>query len=155
MQPARPDSVMWACAGGDADDLVSLVLSRFPPDSGHLVHLRGRDAAGDIAGDLRTAGYRVFERILYAAEKIHEMPGPARLAIRQGQLGAALFFSVRAVEAFAAVLPDRDSAALAGTRAIAMSPRVAGALAEFQFGAVSTATSPNEDAMIARLNASR
>ncbi len=144
-----------ACADGNVQDLASLVLRQLSPDSGHLVHLRGRDTAGDLAGALRTAGYRVFERILYAAEPIHEIPGPAHLAIRRGELGAALFFSVRAAEAFAAVLPDRDHAALAGTRAIAISQRVADALSRIRFGTIHTATTPSEDTMIAGLNAFR
>lgn len=62
-------------AGGDADSLIGLILSR--ADSSPLIHLRGEQARGDIAARLGAAGvpcrdrivYRQIERLLTASAK--------------------------------------------------------------------------------------
>ena len=138
-------------AGGNADSLRCLIQDRVPVQSGLLVHFRGRDVAGDIAGALRHSGYHVRERIIYRAEPARSLPVAALRVIRSGRLGAALFFSARTADAFAAVLADEDRCALSRARAIAITQRVAAALASVGFLDVETATAPSENAVIACL----
>ncbi len=143
------DSVV--CSTGDGNDLAALVGRRHSAQSGRLVLLRGRDTASDVAETLRNSGYRVSERIVYAAEPILAIPVSALDAIRGREICAALFFSTRTAEAFASALPNEDRHYLCSARAIAIAPRVAMAIATIGFRSVEIAVEPREDAMICSL----
>lgn len=50
-------------AGGDAGDLVALLVQDRPP--GRLLHLRGAEARGDVAATLTAAGIPAAEAVVY------------------------------------------------------------------------------------------
>ncbi|HEX3500031.1 MAG TPA: uroporphyrinogen-III synthase, partial [Stellaceae bacterium] len=48
-----------ASAGGDVEDLARLAVARLDPGAGALLHVAGSVVAGDLAGRLAAAGFRV------------------------------------------------------------------------------------------------
>ena len=79
-------------ADGDARALAKLVrqsgLSR-------LLHVRGADAAGDLAAWVRPAGIEVSEAILYRAEETGAPPADVAAALQGGTVGLLSIWSPR------------------------------------------------------------
>jgi uroporphyrinogen-III synthase len=140
------------CAGGDVASLVALVRSRASPGAGALVHARGSDVAGDLAGDLATAGFTLRRIALYRAIAAETLGSSAIAAFQHGLIDAALFFSPRTAAAFvrlarAAGIED-DCAAVV---AVALSPAVAAELGALAWQSKLTAAEPTETAILDRL----
>lgn len=87
-------------AESDAAGLAELAQASFDPKGGRLVHIRGKHAAGDLAGALREAGFEIEEAIAYEAVAEGELPAAARAALTEATLDAALFHSPRGAEIF-------------------------------------------------------
>lgn len=132
-------------ADGDAASLLALTISRLRPADGPLLLAVGQGYAADLAAGLRDAGFRVLRRIAYAAQPTTGLPEPARTALASGEVSQALFLSPRSAQAIMALLPP---GAAVGIRAIAISPRVARALATLPWKGISTATRPDHEAML-------
>lgn len=114
-------------AGGDAAALAALVIARLDPEDGPLVHVRGAHVAGDLAGRLRRAGFKVGEVIAYEAETVESLAPAAVAALRAGG-AAVLIHSARGAEAFlraverAGLTETLADAVLAGISAAALAP---------------------------------
>lgn len=87
-------------ADGDSAAAVALVRTRFSPDDGHVVHPAGRDRSGDVAGDLRTAGFQAETVVVYRAESAGSLDPPVADALRDGRIDVAIVASKRTAEAF-------------------------------------------------------
>jgi uroporphyrinogen-III synthase len=106
-------------AAGDAEALIQSILAA--PDPGPLLHLRGREARGEIAARLTALGRPTQEAIVYAQEP--QPLTPAAIAALQGQGPVILpLFSPRSATLFAA--EARRIGAKAPLRVVAMSPAV-------------------------------
>lgn len=114
---------------GDAAALADAVLADPPAASGTLVHLRGRDTRGDLAGRLGRAGYRVAEVVLYEAAARRALSPEVRKALADSHLDGVLLFSPRAAAVFCALARAAGLAGAAGRLvAYCLSPAVAAAL---------------------------
>ena len=80
-------------ADGDAAALAQCTLRWAKPDQGALLHVVGAGNDGKLAGAL--AGFTLRQEILYAVTAVEKMPAEAALALQEGALDAALFFSPR------------------------------------------------------------
>jgi uroporphyrinogen-III synthase len=97
---ARAAGLAAVSAGGDAAALVRLVAEAWRPGAGAVLHLRGRHAAGDLAGRLRDAGVPVRDLVVYD-QPARPVPPAARAALAGGA-DLLAFFSPRGARLFAA-----------------------------------------------------
>src|SRR5438105_9316645 len=81
-----------ASAGGNVDELVRLACERLHPDAGRLLHVAGSDVAGDLAGELRGAGFAVERAVLYEARPAAGLSPATVHALAAGLIDFTLFF---------------------------------------------------------------
>ena len=153
---ARGFTDVEAAIGGDAAGLATHVAASRDPALGPLLLAVGAGYARDLEAALRTAGFRVLRRVVYAARPADVLPEPARAALAQHEVAAALFLSPRSAECAMSLL---HAAGLGGTvptiEALCISERVAKAAAEaaapHRWQATRVATRPNQEAMLQML----
>ncbi len=140
-------------AGGDVEDLARLVAERLDPAAGPLVHGAASLVAGDLKGRLEAAGFTIERRVLYRAEPVPALSAEIEAAWIQGGIDAALFFSPRSAESFAAIVRARDLAAAASLcHALSLSPAVAEILEQLPWASVRTAEQPTTEALLKGLD---
>jgi len=136
-------------ACGDVASLVALVRARATPGAGALIHARGSDVAGDLAGDLAVAGFTLRRAALYRAMPVETLESTVIAAFHQGRIDAALFFSPRTAAAFVRLARAAgiggDCAAVV---AVALSPAVAAELGTLAWQRKLTAAEPTETAIL-------
>ncbi|MBX9746556.1 MAG: uroporphyrinogen-III synthase [Hyphomonadaceae bacterium] len=127
-------------AEGDVRALAKLVLGRFDPGAGPLVHIAGAHVAGDLDGQLRSAGFTYERRIAYEAVAVTTLPA----ALLQ-PLDIILFHSARAAETFVNLGAPNAAKLIAGclSEAVAQAARVT------VWKQIIVAPAPREDALLA------
>ncbi len=134
---------------GDADALAALAAASLDPAAGPLLLAVGAGYGADLVAALRARGFRVIRRIAYTAAPATALPAEASAALHQGVISAALFFSPKSAQSALAQLRAAGLAATAtGIRALAISPRVAQALAPLPWRAVQVAARPDQDSLL-------
>ena len=128
-------------AQGDAEALIALVLASH--DQGPLLHLRGRDARGDIAPRLAAQGRPAHGAIVYAQDPQPLTPA-ARIALDGSTPVVVPLFSPRSAALFAGQGPF--SAPLCITAISEATARAAASLAPHR---ISVAERPDAEAMVA------
>ncbi len=119
------------------------------PDDGPVVHLCGREVAGDLTGELERAGFSAWRLPVYEAVAAPELSQGLRQRLGEAKLDAALFFSPRTADTFVrlvakAGLAERCTSVLA----VCLSPAVAERLQPLAFRRVIVADKPERAAMI-------
>lgn len=125
-------------ADGDAAALAAMIIATIDPAAGLLIHIRGTHVAGDVAGQLEAAGFKVDRRIAYTAAQAPVLPEALK-----APLDVVLFYSARAAETF-----HRLGGQSAGRAAACLSPGVAEAAGP-GWAQVIVAPRPREDALLA------
>lgn len=152
---ARAEGLAAESAEGDAGALARMAANAWLPGAGAYLHVRGRQAAGDLAGALAAEGIEVREAVLYDAAAVPALPAEALRGLEAGHWGLVLFFSPRAARLFAAFAEQAAEAgrgwALRGAAALAISAAAAAPLAGTGFGAVRIAPRPDAEGMLAAL----
>jgi uroporphyrinogen-III synthase len=136
-------------ANGDAAALAEATKRWAAPDKGALLHVGGQGNDGKLVSLLTE--FSIRQEILYAVTAVEHMPEAAALALRQGQLDAALFYSPRS----AAVFRDcarKEQLPVESLIAACISPAAAAALAPLAFRAVRLAAWPNQDSLLGALD---
>lgn len=126
-------------ADGDVASLAALAIHDLRPDAGKLIHIGGEHLAGDLSGQLQTAGFSVERRVAYSAQPVHILPAPF-----SAKLDIVLFHSARAAEAFIALGAPHAAEMTAGC----LSPTVAEAASATRWKHVIVAPAPREDALL-------
>ena len=138
-----------ASAGGDVGDLARLAAARCAPAAGALLHVSGREVAGDLAGRLADAGFEVRRAGLYRAEPAAALSPELRAQIAAGHIDAALFLSPRTARSFVTLV---DAAKLGASCrrivALCLSPAVANALPAASWQGVRVAAAPTQAALL-------
>jgi uroporphyrinogen-III synthase len=138
---ARALGLQVVSADGDAEALIAVLKSAAP--AGLLLHLRGRDARGDVAPRLAAAGLQAEAAVVYDQQPCPPTPAASRLLRGTGPVILPLF-SPRSARLFGqAVEPE------APLRIVAMSRAVADAIAPFLSAPVAVAQAPTAEAMVA------
>jgi uroporphyrinogen-III synthase len=132
-------------ADGDAKALAEATRRWASPD-GILLHVCAQDAPGALAENLAAHGFSVRRCALYTIEPARQLPPDAEIALRQGTLDAAMFFSPRTARIFGALA---DVSFATRLTAFCISPATAQALEPIGFARVAVAARPNQDAMLA------
>ncbi len=139
-------------ANGDVADLAALVADELRPGDGRLLHVAGRDVAGDLAALL--PAFQVDRVVLYRATPADVLPPALRDALIGGRLDAALFYSPRTAATFARLV---DSAGLVHhcvtLSVVCLSAAVRDALGDISFRSVVVADRPDQDSLMAALDA--
>ena len=139
-------------AEGEAKALAALAASRLDPQRGPLLLAVGQGYGAALAEALRGHGFTVRRRVVYAARPAAALPDSAAIALRGGAVRAALFLSPRSA-AITQVLLRRAGLVetLRGTRALALSPRIARALADMPWQAIHATAVPDPSALLTLL----
>lgn len=139
-------------AEGDAAALAALAAARLDPAAGPLLLAVGQGYGGDLAAALRGRGFRVIRRVVYAASPAAALPEQARAALAAGRIGAALFFSPRSAAIACRLMTEAGLGdAARGIAALALSPRIAEALATLPWRMVRVAARPDQSALLGLL----
>lgn len=126
-------------ADGDVNALAALAKRALDPAKGKLIHIAGDHVAGDLAGELRAAGFSVERRLAYASVAATALPEALR-----GPLDIVLFHSARAAETFVALGAPNAKDLTAGC----LSAAVAEAAAKASWKRIITAPHPREDDLL-------
>lgn len=126
-------------ADGDVSALAALAKATLDPAKGKLIHIAGDHVAGDLGGELRTAGFSVERRLAYASVAAIAVPD----ALRQ-PLDIVLFHSVRAAETFVALGAPNASQLAAGC----LSPAVSLSAGRTSWKRIITSPRPREDDLL-------
>ncbi len=142
-----------ASAAGDVESLARLILADRQPGPERLYHIAGSDVAGDLAGVLGEAGYRV-ERVVLYRTVAQELDVAARDALRNRALDGVLFFSPRTAHAFADQIRRSPLISTLGSvTAWCLSAAVAHALGDLPFARVAVPETPTQDALLSLISA--
>jgi len=131
-------------AEGDAAALARLCATTLNPAAGPLLLAVGAGYSLDLAAALRAHGFAVIRRVVYAGREAEALPDAALAALRAGEVSHALFFSPRSAACSLALLAV-SGLAISGVCAIAISPRVAGALEALPWRRILVAKRPDQD----------
>jgi uroporphyrinogen-III synthase len=139
-------------AGGDAHDLACLAKTQLQPNARPILLAVGQFQGNALAGDLRSAGFRVRRRVVYSMVPARTLTAPALAALRAGQVRAALFFSAETARHFVHLVQRaRVDAALRSVEAISIGQPAAMALGRLKWRRIRVAARPNQDEMLALL----
>lgn len=143
-------------AAGDVDALAALVVAELDPAAGPLLHVAANVVAGDLQGALRQRGFEVRKTQLYETRAAVALSDDLVEALKTGSLDAALFFSPRTAETFVTLAKNAGvDGDLARLTAYALSAAVAAKLRKAPWRAVRVAPSPEQEALLAVLDADR
>lgn len=92
--------------GGDVTALAAGIVAALDPGAGRLVHVAGRDRAGDLEAMLAGEGFDVVTIEAYAASAVEALSPELRQALSDGKIDGALFLSRRASEIFARLVVE-------------------------------------------------
>jgi uroporphyrinogen-III synthase len=140
-------------AGGNVADLARLARARLCPAAGRLLHVAGSEVAGDLAGELRAAGFMVERSVLYEARPASSLDGEAAGGLAEGRVDAALFFSPRSAAIFARLAAAAGLAeAMRRVTALSLSQAADRALGGLPFRARLIAARPDQPALLSALD---
>ena len=135
-------------AGGDVENLAALVMADLKPEQGPLLHISGRDVAGDLSGHLEKAGFTVSRKKLYTAIKAKQLSPTAQDLITSGQITHVVFYSPRTAKCFAEII---ERAALqnflSGITALCLSSAVSNVISSLDWHGIITAQRPEQEAL--------
>lgn len=135
-------------ARGDVISLASLITAAKP--AGTILHLAGKDRAGDLLSLLGEDGVRARRAVIYDAEKYDRLSTPAAAALRaEDENVAVTLFSPRSARLFLDQAAfDHLTHRLSHVVAICLSGDVARAAAAADFAAIDIARLPTSDDML-------
>jgi uroporphyrinogen-III synthase len=141
-----------SAAAGDAAALAAQAAATLDPAAGPLLLAAGRGYSDELAAALRQRGFTVRRRVVYAARPADSLPAEAAAALRAGQVRAALFFSPRSAAVTVALLRQARLAETVGpVAALALSARIATALAGLSWQEIRATPTPEPMALLALL----
>jgi len=129
-------------ADGDVASLAALALAALDPAAGKVIHIGGEHLAGDLAGMLQSAGFKIERRVAYSARAATALP-PAF----SEPLDAVLFHSGRAAATFVALgAPRADE-----LTAACFSAAITAEAEKVRWKRVIVAPAPREEALLGAL----
>ncbi|WP_373086003.1 uroporphyrinogen-III synthase [Sneathiella sp.] len=137
-------------AAGDTASLTEEVIGDCKPENGKLVHVAGTEVAGDLAGDLKAAGFDCDRVVLYDATPARAIRGDVETQIKNGSIAAALFYSPRTAAIFNDIVTKSGLAPkLTLITALCLSKAVAEKLETLPWAGLQIAPEPNQENLLA------
>jgi uroporphyrinogen-III synthase len=87
-------------AGGNVERLADLAADVLDPGDGPVIHISGRDVAGDLAGALSARGFTYRRHVLYKARAAEAFSETLIDALSAGEIAAVVFYSARTAATF-------------------------------------------------------
>jgi len=140
-------------AGGDVSALASLVCDRLQPQDGILFHAAGSVTAGDLAGELEKAGFKVRRTALYSAEPTTALSPEVRMNLTLGGIDLVLLFSPRTATTFAKLWREAGSPDLERVCALCLSAAVAREVGDLNWRDVFIADRPDLPSLLTLVDA--
>ena len=139
-------------AAGDAASLAAQAAALLDPRGLPLLLAVGQGYGLPLAAALRQHGFKVRRRVVYAARPAIALPPGVAAALRAGAVHAALFLSPRSALATVAALRREGLAETVGdVAALALSARIAAALAGLSWRSIRATPAPEPTALLALL----
>lgn len=139
-------------ADGDARALAQLAERRCTPSGPPLLLASGEGQGQALRAMLENAGFTVLHQAVYAAVPVASLPEPARQALRNSSLRAALFFSAETARTFVRLTHESSLGDRTATiEALAIGSDTAVALQALPWRRIRVAPKPNQDEMLALL----
>ena len=136
-------------AHGNVEALAELAKRRLDPTRGPLLHVSGRDVAGDLAALLAPSGFTVDRAVLYEAREESALPEPARAALAARAVDVVPLFSPRAASVFAGMVKGAGLAdTLGSVTAVGISLAALTPVAGLPFRATVAAIRPTRQAVL-------
>lgn len=140
-------------ASGDVEALAALVSARARPENGILYHAAASDVAGDLAGALNRAGFKVRREVLYRAVTAESLSLPTQRLLAAEEIDLALFFSPRTAQTFVTLLSKADLVPSCGQMtAFCLSAAVGKALRPVPWRAIRVAARPEQASLLAAID---
>jgi uroporphyrinogen-III synthase len=139
-------------ADGDAADLASAVGRWATPQGGALLHAAGAQTKGNLAAELTREGFVVPTVTLYDAIAATKFSPEIKTIMADDAIDAALFYSPRTATIFAS-LAQQSHLRCDGIVALCISHAASDALNALAFRRVHVAVRPNQEALLALLDA--
>lgn len=142
-----------ASAAGAVEDLGRLVCERLRPDAGPLLQVVGGAVAGDLAGELRAAGFTLERAVLYDARPAATLSNACVEALVAAAIDFALFFSPRTAAIFARLVETAGvAAALRRVTAVSISAAADERLGPLPFAKREVSARPEQQSLLAVLD---
>jgi uroporphyrinogen-III synthase len=143
-------------AEGDAVALAALIRRTLGPTAGAVLHLSGAEVRETLEAALTAAGFTYRRAVVYEARPTPSLAPEAAAALREGRLGAVLFYSPRSAELWAAKVVRAGLAGmLEPVIAACLSEAVAEPLRSLPFGALRIAAARDQDRLLRCLEGPR
>ena len=124
-------------AAGNVEALAGLAAESLDPAKGPVIHVSGRDVAGDLAGSLAARGFTYSRHVLYKARAAETFSEPLIDALSAGDIAAVVFYSARTAATFVMLAKQAGLAASAGSMtAFCVSEAVAEAARELDWARI-------------------
>jgi uroporphyrinogen-III synthase len=136
-------------AEGDAAALALAAARWTEPGRGALLQVAGEGNDAKLVQQL--PGFRVRQEILYAVERVENMPQAAAAGLREGRFDAALFYSPRSAAAFRACVLQ-EKLPVENLLAACISAATTAALGPLSFRDLRIAAKPNQAALLKLLD---
>lgn len=134
-------------ASGDSDSLAELIADK--PPFGALIHIAGRDRAGDLASAVRAHGIVFKQVVAYRAQAMTALPEEIVQALETGASDGVLIFSSRTAEIFLRLAQEAGVLAQAKKlTAYCLSPKTAVTLIAGGFEKCHTAPRPTQSSVL-------
>jgi len=136
-------------AAGDVAALARLVAAELDPRQGALLHVAGGKIAGDLAGDVKRAGFACRRHVLYEARPAEALSAATRAALDAGAVDGVLLFSPRTASTFARLITEAGVAgACRRLDAYCLSQAVADMVSALAWRRVVVASAPNQESLL-------
>jgi uroporphyrinogen-III synthase len=136
--------------GGDVKALAGLVAAQLDPAKGPVIHVSGRDIAGDLEGALTARAFTYRRHVLYKARAAGDFSASLKAALARDALAGVVFYSARTAATFVMLAKRAGLAARLGRmKAICLSEAVAEAARDATWARVQVTSQPEEEASIA------
>ncbi|MEK0083651.1 uroporphyrinogen-III synthase [Benzoatithermus flavus] len=141
-------------ARGDGRALAALIAQALPPESGAILHLSGAEVGEGLAEDLAAAGFACRRAVVYEAVPTRGPMSETEAALRDGRLGAILFYSPRTARLWAEAATRTGLAGrLRPVVAVCLSEAVAVPLRTLPFREIRVAAAPDQAVLLGCLEA--
>ena len=149
LKAATAAGFMAEAYGGDVNGLAAFIRQSLDPAAGPILYLSGAETAGDLEGQITSAGFDCRRVVLYDAVQASSL-GTVEEELRQGRLDAVLLYSPRSAKIWRALVDGAGLAAAARKPVhLCLSRNVATSLPEAW--TIRIAARPEEPAMLAML----
>ncbi|MCF6215152.1 MAG: uroporphyrinogen-III synthase [Emcibacter sp.] len=135
-------------ADGNVIELAELITRRLNKASGPILHISGRDIAGDLSGRLEAAGFKPVRAALYKAVKSAALTTAAQKLITSGQISHIPFYSPRSAKIFMDLIHlSHLEDHLTKITALCLSPAVSDVIGSSSWQGILTAKHPNQSSL--------